>query len=134
MSLHLTTGQANSLTVTLYETDGQEYDYYLFVFQDDQELTEYTVLSTDTSTNPIRWNTVIITEGVDDRANGSVILGNEGYYTYSVYGQASAVNLDKTLADSGVLETGKALLDDGAGQTFEANDIDSDFVVNKINV
>ena len=133
MSIHLTKGQASNVTVTVYETDYQEYDYYLFVFEEQQEGTEYTVLTTDTSTNVVRWNKMSITEGTDDRTNGSVILGNEGDYKYWVYGQASSTNLDKTLADSGILEYGKMLLDPGQ-QTFEENDIDADFVVNKISV
>jgi len=132
VTLQLTSDQANNVTVTLYETEQTEYDYYLFVFKSDQEQTEYTVLTTDTSTNPLRWNTMSITEGTDDRTNGSVVLGNEGFYTYEVYGQASSSNLDKALVDSGLLEQGKMLLDDGNGQTFVSNDIDSDFVVNKI--
>lgn len=135
MSIHLTTGQANSITVTLYEADAQEYDYYLFVFDNDQSLTQYTVIApADTSTNPVRWNTFSITEGVDDRINGSVILGNPGYYQYSVYGQASSTNLDPTLADS-LLEIGKMRLDNGINDTFTKNtDTGGGFTVNNSEV
>lgn len=134
MSIHLTTAQANSFNVTLSEVETATYTYYLIAFTNDQTGTEYTVIDTDASTNVARWSKFTITEGADDRTNGSLVLGNAGSYSYEIYGQTSSSNL-LTASALQLLEIGKMWLDNGVDDTFTKNtETGNTFVVNNSEV
>ena len=98
----LTKATANTnLVFTLEEKTTLTTPKYLFAFTSDSTNVEYTCISADLSVAGAareRANLFTITEGVDDRTNGSLILGREGMYHYIVYEQTSTTNLDPTLA------------------------------------
>lgn len=66
----------------------------------------------DISTNVNRYNKFVFTEGVDLPLSGSLILEDLGTYSYKVYQQASATNLDPLLSGS-VVEYGLIRYIDG---------------------
>ncbi len=94
----------NEIALTLSELSEEDPREYLFAFYHDQEESEITVILSDTSTTPDRYNLFIFTEGVD------ITLEPEGDYTYIVYEQPDGSgNLDPTLATREV-ERGKMLV------------------------
>ena len=107
-----------NLTFTLTEKTTISNPTYLFCFQSDQTFTDYCVIATVQS-NTQRANIFTIEEGVNDPLNGQIILGNVGFYSYTVYAQSSTTNLDPSLADEEV-ESGKMkLIDDENSQYIE---------------
>lgn len=125
--IKLTKATTNSnIALTLTEKVTLSPVYFLFEFINDMTLTKYYVISSDTSTETERYNLFSITEGVDDQVNGSVALGDEGFYTYNVYEQSSSSNLDPSGLT--IVETGKMKLF-GDNQTFTKNSITTSYVV-----
>ena len=107
--IKLTKGTTTSnIALTLTEKVTLSPVYFLFEFKNDTSNTKYYVISADTSTETERYNLFSITEGVDDQVNGSVILGDSGFYTYTVYEQSSSSNLDPS--GLSIVETGKMKL------------------------
>ena len=100
---------------------------YLFEFVNDTTSTAYYVISDDTATGVevVRFNKFEIIEGADDPVNGSIILGEEGFYTYSVYLNTVPDNLDPTGLTS--LEDGKLRLE-GTAQSFTKHSISTTFI------
>jgi hypothetical protein len=124
--IKLTKGQTNSnIALTLTEKVTLSPVYFLFEFKNDTSNTKYYVISSDTSTETERYNLFSITEGVDDQLNGSVILGDSGFYTYTVYEQSSSSNLDPSGLD--IVETGKMKLL-GTAQSFTEHSITTEYV------
>lgn len=86
---------------------------YLFeVYNDMTNIYKY-FIAQDISTNKLRYNEFIITENVTELPLvGQINLITEGFYKYNVYEQASASNLNPTLAlnliDKGKLKFVKA--------------------------
>ena len=107
-----------NLTFTLKRETTISNPTYLFEFESDQTFNKYYVIGTlQSSTN--RADIFTIEEGVNDPTNGQVILGNVGFYSYTVYAQTSTTNLDPNLADETV-ETGKMkLIDDENSQYIQ---------------
>ena len=105
----LNKNSTTGFVVTLYELSVLVDPYYLFVFTSAQTKVSYYAIIADTSTNKKRYDQFTFVEGVNDAVNGKLILGKGGYYTYEVYEQASATNLDPALA-SGIVEQGKMKL------------------------
>jgi len=101
-----TTNEKIALTLTEKTTISNA--YYLFVFESDQTKQSYYVIGNQTL-NSTRINLFTITEGVSDPVNGSLILGHDGFYKYTVYAQTSSTNLNPDLADEEV-EVGKMKL------------------------
>ena len=83
------------LIFTLTDDSTLSNPYYLFEFISEGN-TAYTCISADLATEAqkVRFNKFTIIEGVDDRTNGSLILGNTGVYRINVYEQISSTNLD----------------------------------------
>ena len=83
------------IVFTLTENSTLSNPYYLFEFISEGN-TSYTCISADlgTEAQKARFNKFTIIEGVDDRTNGSLILGNTGVYRINVYEQISSTNLD----------------------------------------
>lgn len=133
--IHLKENSANTVILTLKEKATLSSPTYLFHFRNDITGADYYVISADVSTATGRYNKFTITEGVDDQLNGSVLLGEGGYYSYTIYEQSSPSNLDPTLA-TGVVERGKMLLlnefnNNFVEHTIATNDI-IEFVVHEI--
>lgn len=85
--------------------------YFLMRFINGDTLQETACIAAETPTNyTYRYNKLTITEMSSpsdvQRQNGNVMLQPAGWWTYEVYEQSSATNLDYTLAHS-LLETGK---------------------------
>lgn len=107
-----------NLTFTLTEKTTISNPTYLFEFESDQTFDKYYVIATVQSSTK-RANIFTIEEGVNDPTNGQLILGNVGFYSYTVYAQNSTTNLDPALADEEV-ESGKMkLVDDENSQYIE---------------
>jgi len=116
----------SNIALTLSERVTLDPVVYLFEFVNDMSNVAYYVISSDTSLHTTRYNEFEIIEGVDDALNGSLILGDEGFYKYTIYEQSNPLNLDPTGLT--VLERGKMKLI-GDSQTFIKNTIDTDFIV-----
>jgi len=105
----LNKGETNVFVATLWELSTLTSPYYLFVFTSSQTKVSYYTIIANTSTNVSRYNKFSFVEGVDDALNGKLVLGETGFYTYTVYDQSSSTNLDPDLA-TGVVEYGKMKL------------------------
>lgn len=121
-------GQVNSnIALTLTELTTISNVTYLFEFKNDTTNNYYYVISEDTSVHKARFNEFEITEGVNDQLNGSVELGDVGFYTYKVYEQeGNSLSPD----DLNVVERGKMKLL-GDSQEFARNDINTTFKVHE---
>lgn len=121
-------GQVNSnVALTLTELTTISNVTYLFEFKNDTTNNYYYVISEDTSVHKDRFNEFEITEGVNDQLNGSVELGDVGFYTYKVYEQeGNSLSPD----DLNVVESGKMKLL-GDNQEFTRNDINTTFKVHE---
>lgn len=86
----------------------------------------YYLICADTSSYTDRYNKFSIIEGADDPTNGSIILGDEGFYSYNIYEQSSSSNLDPSGLT--VIESGKMKLL-GDNQTFTKHSITTSYVV-----
>ena len=129
----LTKAQANTnLVFTLEEKTTLDSPTYLFAFTSDSTNVEYTCISADLSTAGAardRANLFTITEGADDRTNGSLILGREGMYHYIVYEQTSTTNLNPDSAD-GIVQRGFMRLISSTSETsnYTEHSIDITYV------
>ena len=115
--------------MTLSEKTTISNAYYLFAFESDQTKETYYVIGSETL-NSKRINLFTIIEGADDPVNGSLILGNTGFYHYTIYAQTSSTNLDPSLADETV-EIGKMKLLDDETPRFIAHEITTEFRVHE---
>lgn len=106
----LTKNASTIFVATLWEKTTITSPVYLFEFKNDLTKTDYYCIMSDTSTNIDRYNKFTFTEGVNDALNGSLILGNGGYYEYRVFEQVSTTNLDPSGLT--IVETGKMKLID----------------------
>ena len=109
----LNKGETTTFVATLWELSTLTNPYYLFVFTSSQTKVSYYTIIANTSTNVERYNKFVFVEGVDDALNGKLILGESGFYKYTVYDQSSSTNLDPDSA-TGVVERGKMKLMDSA--------------------
>ena len=105
----LNKNSTTGFVATLYELSVLVDPYYLFVFTSAQTKISYYTIIADTSTNKKRYDQFSFVEGVDDALNGKLILGETGFYKYTVYDQSSNTNLDPDLA-TGIVEYGKMKL------------------------
>jgi len=125
--IKLTKASLNSnIALTLTEKVTLDPVYFLFEFISDISNMKYYVILSDTSSYTERYNEFEMIEGSNDPTNGRVLLGDEGFYTYNVYEQSNAANLDPTGLT--IVETGKMKLL-GDNQTFTKHTIDTDFIV-----
>jgi len=116
----LTKNASVSFVVTLWEKTTLTGTFeYLFEFQNDSTKVKYYCTIADTSTNVNRYDKFTFTEGVNDALNGSLILGQGGYYSYKIYQQTTIGNLDPNNAN-GVVETGKMKLIDTTDEFDDA--------------
>lgn len=106
----LTKNATTIFVATLWEKTTLTNPYYLFEFVNDSTKYGYYTVISNTSTNVPRYNKFSFIEGVNDAENGKLILGDGGYYSYKVYEQLSATNLDPS--GLAVVETGKMKLID----------------------
>lgn len=100
-------GQTNEdLVFTLKENTTLSTPVYLFQFISPLNVS-YTCISTDlaTTAQKERFNKFTIIEGVDDRENGSLILGGQGVYELVIWEQSSTTNLDPDNATGRVEQT-----------------------------
>ena len=109
----LNKGETTTFVATLWELSILTAPNYLFVFTSEQTKVSYFTIISDTLTNESRYNKFNFTEGVNDALNGSLVLGESGFYSYTVYEQNSATNLEPSLA-TGIVERGKMKLMDSA--------------------
>tara|TARA_R110001632_G_scaffold225288_1_gene358189 strand:+ start:531 stop:935 length:405 start_codon:yes stop_codon:yes gene_type:complete len=86
----------NTVIVTLKEKTTLSEPYYLFEFVCDntKEITYFT--GVDLSTNKTRFNEFLIelTTGIEDRLDSILNMPLNGFYSYNIYSQVSATNLD----------------------------------------
>ena len=108
----------NNIAVTLSEFTTITNVTYLFEFINDMTNVSYFVISPDTSVHKERFNEFAIIEGVDDNLNGSLILGDVGFYKYKVYEQEGN-SLNPTGLN--IVEVGKMKLL-GDNQEFTRNE------------
>jgi hypothetical protein len=81
--------------------------YYLFEFTNSQDDTILTFTATDISINKLRYNEFEIEETTnEDRLTGKITLDLLGSYTYKIYEQSSATNLEVANA-GGLVEIGR---------------------------
>jgi len=95
----ITKATTNTLTLTLTEKCYLPNPYFLFNFKNEVNGVEINIILADTSQFTDRYNRFSFIEPT----NGTML---EGYWSYTVYEQASAVNTDPELA-YGVVEIGK---------------------------
>lgn len=112
--IKITKGQANTVVLTLTEKSTLTSPDYLFVFKSDQTEVEFIFIAADTSLYPERYNEFTITETANpDPLDGEVELPNTKFYSYTIYEQNSATNLDPSQA-TGIVEVGKVEVFDTA--------------------
>lgn len=112
--------KTQNFIVTLFEKTTLTGVYeYLFEFQNDSTKEKYYFLSPNLSTNINRYDKFQFTEGVNDPTNGSLILGNGGFYSYKIYQQNTIGNLDPDNA-KGIVEIGKMKLIDKLNEFEDA--------------
>jgi len=98
----------NTLIVTLNEKKTLTSPYYLFRFTNDITQTSVRFLSADLSLFKDRYNKFLITEtsGTNDYSSGVITLSPTGFWSYTIYDQASSSNLDENLS-TGIVEIGR---------------------------
>jgi hypothetical protein len=86
----------NNIIVTLNEFTTISNPFYLFEFISDDTNDSKIFTCADISTNVSRYNEfkIILTTNSEDLLNGFIKLPLKGYYTYNIYSQVSATNLD----------------------------------------
>lgn len=111
---------------TLAEDTTISNPYYLFRFISEGN-TSYTCISADLATvaQQARFNKFTFIEGVDDRTNGSLILGNTGVYRVEVYEQVSSTNLDPDNAT--LIQTNLCRLIDSETSNYVAHEIVTEY-------
>jgi hypothetical protein len=112
---------------TLSENTTLTSPYYLFEFTSEGN-TSYTCISADLATvaQQARFNKFTFIEGVDDRTNGSLILGNTGVYRVNVYEQASSTNLD--VANATFVEYTMMRLIDSETSNYVSHEIVTEYI------
>ena len=108
----LTKNATTIFAVTLWEKTTLTNPIYLLEFINNLSKVKYYCIMADTSPNIPRYNKFTFIEGVDDPTNGSLILGQGGFYNYTAYEQLSASNLNPTGLT--IVESGKMKLLDTA--------------------
>ena len=84
--IRITKGQANTVTVTLYENSTTASPIYLFKFVNQQTAVSYYFIATDTSVYKRRYNQFTVTEMANPNTLiGQVALPHEGFYDYYIY-------------------------------------------------
>lgn len=113
---------ANIFVLTLNEKSTLTSPYYLMRFINDLTGTDKaTILSSDTSTHPYRYNKFTFTEGVDDALNSSLDLSPSGTWSYEVYEQESDTNLNLNHT-GGLVEIGRVrVVGASATETYNKN-------------
>ena len=122
----------SSFITTLYETNSLAYAYYLCVFTSDVSALSKSFICQDISTHQERYNEFLITEtsGTEILTSGTITLNPTGQWSYKIYGQSSASNLDPLLATS-LLEIGQLHVV-GTSTTFYANNNENNtFYINE---
>jgi len=106
--IRLEENTANTVVVTLTENATLLTPYYLFEFISDDTNESKIFIASNISTNKSRYDefTITTTTGVEDLLNGVIDLKTKGYYTYNIYEQVSATNLDLANITS-LVEVGK---------------------------
>jgi hypothetical protein len=112
---------SNNVALTLTESTTISNPKYLFQFVNDTSLEEVVFIASDTSNFKERYNLFVIqlvAKNATNLLNGQIYLSDNGYWTYNVYEQASASNLN--VEDSGALiENGKVLYNFTQSDTLE---------------
>jgi hypothetical protein len=112
---------SNNVALTLTESTTISNPKYLFQFINDTSLEEVIFIASDTSNFKERYNLFVIqlvAKNAINLLNGQIYLSDNGYWSYNVYEQASASNLN--VEDSGALvETGKVLYNFTESDTLE---------------
>lgn len=119
--IRITKGQANLVVVTTTEKGTAA--HYLFAFQNLTSTETKYCIADDSSAFQDRYNAFTITETTTPTAtNAQVKLTLEGEWSYTIYGQASASNLDPTGLTA--LETGMCIVTGTttATPTYTGND------------
>jgi hypothetical protein len=111
----------NNVALTLSESTTISSPYYLFQFINDTSLEEVCFIAADVSNFKERYNLFVIqlvAKNAINLLNGQIYLSDNGYWSYNVYEQASATNLN--VEDSGALvENGKVLYNFTESDTLE---------------
>ena len=110
--IQLTKSASTTIALTLTEKCTLTNPNYLFEFEcNDTGVKEYCIAAdTATTAERIRFNKFTITEdSTPNNLNGEVDLPINGWYSYTVYEQASSTNLDPANA-TGIVEKGKMYL------------------------
>lgn len=89
------------MIVTVTELTTVSPVHYLFEFEHEQSFLKYYCILPNLSIAITRFDEFELNDGVD------VTFDYDGYYTYRIYQQTSAVNLDPELSD-GLVEEGRA--------------------------
>lgn len=109
MNIIIQKATSNDFTLSVEEKKTLASPTYLIGFTSDSTNVEYTVIPTVVATYGAGVGNdrteFRITEGSNDQANGSVLLGNTGLYHYIVYEQSSTTNIDPDNA-TGIVERG----------------------------
>jgi len=115
------------IVFTLKENSTLTNPYYLFEFVSEGNKS-YTCISADLATEAqkARFNKFTFIEGVDDRTNGSLILGNTGVYRVNVYEQVSSTNLD--VDNASFVEYTMMRLIDAESSNYVAHEIVTEYI------
>lgn len=106
--LHITRGQANTLTVTLKEKQTLTSPYFLVCLYNLASRVKKYAICSDSSSYTDRYNTLTLTESTTELPlSGQVKLNEEGEWEYRIYEQSSSTNLSPDAATT-LLETGIA--------------------------
>jgi len=115
----------NNIALTLTELTTIVNVTYLFEFINDLSNVAYYFIGEDTSLHKKRYNQFSITEGINDPLNGSIELGDVGFYSYKVYEQdGNSLNPEGL----NVVEVGKMKLL-GGNQEFKRNEQTTTFKI-----
>ena len=111
----------NNRILTLAEKTTLTNVVYLFEVINDQSSEVKCFIAEDISPNPVRYNEFNFIENTtEDLLNGTFELELTGDYTYNVYEQTSATNLDPILATNKI-ETGKLQVPDNTAEITQYN-------------
>lgn len=117
-------GQVNNFVVTLSEAIAESeivgMPYYLFEFQNDQSRELFYCVCQDISLYPNRYSEFNIEEKTSpDVENSEIELPIAGYYSYQIFEQSSATNIDPLLCDNTTaIEKGKVVVNGAVVQNI----------------
>lgn len=123
--IRLITGE-NIVAVTLTEKVTLDAPYFLFEFENSQGHEKYYCTAPDTSGFPERFNKfsleviAVDPDNLPDPLSGELALPYGGQYTYNIYEQEEADNLDPDSAAS-IVETGIMIFDKELDDRTEFN-------------